>query len=198
VELLRVVEDEQGKWYFHEDSLAAIYAAAALEGTVAKNPYSSIALAPRLVASEEVSSYDPLAWQAYPSYETTCRLVVDVCIRLQVHGIHVEPEVLCSQRIGRMKRLFHLASDLFLFNFTKSEQILLSPPSGILSSFVSRWTNWASWTQAVMLAFAKCAGERSEAPELLKKRGAAICLVALSQIIPEFGYEFREHVQIQG
>jgi len=197
---IEVIEDAAGRWSFRKDSLEAIRAHAARERAAPLNPYSGLPLPPTRQEIEGCGGLreftDPLQERAYPTVRRTEHLIVDVCIRLQRHGIFVTPALLCEQRIGRLRRLFTAVHDVFLFNFEQPERLALAPPHGRLSTFEPAWASWAVWRQATMLALARCAGERSDAPVLLRKRGAEMCLVALSRVVPEVARELAGRVEV--
>lgn len=202
---IEVVEDSAGRWSFRKDSLEAIRAHAARERATPLNPYSGLPIPPTAfqqkggdAAAQGPNAFeDPLQERSRPTLRETNHLIADVCIRLQRHGVFVAPGLLCEQRIGRLRRLFSEVCDVFFLNFKPAERLALAPPHGRLSTFQSAsWQPWGVWRQAAMLAMARCAGERSDAPALLRKRGAEICLVALSRVVPEIGHELAGRVDV--
>lgn len=189
---LVMFEDEQGEWIFRTSTLRALWKHAELENATALNPFSQLPLSHRSGYENDDAAdplSDPLLEISCPSLFSTDRLIVDVCVRLQVHDIHICPLLLRVQRCGRLKRIFATITTLFANNFTMDEKRALSPPLGMLSTFEPYWAPLPVWRQEVMFSTLRCAGVRSGAELNLQKRGAAICWVAFAQVIPELKLE---------
>lgn len=191
---LEIIADSGGHWAFRAESLDAIEAYARQESAPALNPFTSELLLRRGGRARVLP--DPLLERAIPTWWSSRRLIVDVCVRLQQQGVFVNVELLQNQRTGRMRALLDALLDLFHNNMREDEQKALAPPAGRLALYPRSDDGWSVWAQASMLACARCAGERSQASPLLRKRGAELCLAAMSEVIPEIGSELHGRVWV--
>lgn len=205
LDLVFDTDEEHGTTVFLRSSLVQLAAAAEREGIEAINPFTHVPLseaALRQLAKDGANAgvappADALRDLAYPNWASTKQLIVDVCIRLGLHGHFLKPHVLWEQRTGRMKRIHQATVLLFRENFTRDERHALAPPHGELPSALG-WASWAAWGQRAMLALAACAGERSRSADArLRKRGATMAIAAISLVVPDVRQEFGGALSIQ-